>query len=301
MSYYEKEQARLLRLLAEYEAEEEDGGELLSSEESDADENVSEQDVQCDMDIKEEVEQSSDVEPEEEPDGHRNPSLFVSFTNPDVSVHKAENTYVARAIGLSRDTVIEYFALTETVLAENRLLVKPGHILNSDKTRLQLNTRAQVLSEIASKSIPAIIPAEKGESVSDIACYNAEEVYLYFYCIFKENNKTNECADGMLPGSQLCMSKKLADNALRKLQQYCLEILSGEDSSDNEFVSSNVYLSDEYKPFDSSDSEYDSRALEQNRKPYAESLVQPVPSTRKGQENTNFGDSVDETTLKWKF
>ncbi|KAK4872499.1 hypothetical protein RN001_014528 [Aquatica leii] len=76
MSYYEKEQARLLRLLAEYEAEEEDGGELLSSEESDADENVSEQDVQCDMDIEEEVEQSSDVEPEEEPDGHRNSSLF---------------------------------------------------------------------------------------------------------------------------------------------------------------------------------------------------------------------------------
>ncbi|KAK4887829.1 hypothetical protein RN001_004100, partial [Aquatica leii] len=78
MSYYEKEQARLLRLLAEYEAEEEDGGELLSSEESDADENVSEQDVQCDMDIEEEVEQSSDVQPEEEPDGHRNPSLFAT-------------------------------------------------------------------------------------------------------------------------------------------------------------------------------------------------------------------------------
>ncbi|KAK4887173.1 hypothetical protein RN001_003444 [Aquatica leii] len=55
MSYYEKEQARMLRLLAEYEAEEEDGGELLSSEESDADENVSEQDVQCDMDIEEEI------------------------------------------------------------------------------------------------------------------------------------------------------------------------------------------------------------------------------------------------------
>ncbi|KAK4875377.1 hypothetical protein RN001_011799 [Aquatica leii] len=54
MSYYEKEQARLLRLLAEYEAEEEDGGELLPSEESNADENVSEQDVQCDMDIEEE-------------------------------------------------------------------------------------------------------------------------------------------------------------------------------------------------------------------------------------------------------
>ncbi|KAK4887493.1 hypothetical protein RN001_003764, partial [Aquatica leii] len=69
MSYYEKEQARLLRLLAEYEAEEEDGGELLSSEESEADENVYEQDVQCDMDMEEEVEQSSDVEPEEEPDG----------------------------------------------------------------------------------------------------------------------------------------------------------------------------------------------------------------------------------------
>ncbi|KAK4874056.1 hypothetical protein RN001_013416 [Aquatica leii] len=61
MSYYEKEQARLLQLLAEYEAEEEDGGELLSLEESDADENVSEQDVQCDMDIEEEIDMDFDA------------------------------------------------------------------------------------------------------------------------------------------------------------------------------------------------------------------------------------------------
>lgn len=84
-----------------------------------------------------------------------------------------------------------------------------------------------------------------------------------------------------------------------KLQTYWQEILSGEDSSDNESLFGDVYLSDEYQPSDSSDSEYESSALEQNRKRKrgvvnTESVEQAIPSTSKEQGNNNFGVSVDE-------
>lgn len=131
--------------------------------------------------------------------------------NPDISVRKAENTSVARAIGMSREIVSKYFTLLQTVLAENELFGKPGHIFNTDETGLQLNTRPEhVLAEIGSKSVPAISPGEKGETISVIACCSAEGVYLPPYCIFKGKNRKNEWAEGTPPGSQICMSEKSA-------------------------------------------------------------------------------------------
>lgn len=85
-----------------------------------------------------------------------------------------------------------------------------------------------------------------------------------------------------------------------KLQKYWQEILSGEDSSDNESLCGDVYLSDEYKPSDSdTDSEYESTALEQKRKRKCaavnrECVVQTVPSPSREKENATFGNSVDE-------
>lgn len=92
-----------------------------------------------------------------------------------------------------------------------------------------------------------------------------------------------------------------------KLQRYWQEILSGEESSDNESLFDDVYLSDEYQPSsDNSDSasEYESRAQEQSRKRKrasantinvrTNSVEQAVQSNSKEQENPSFGDSIDE-------
>lgn len=129
---------------------------------------------------------------------------------PEISIRKSENTSIARSIGMSREAVEAHFADLR-VMTEHSLFDKPGHIYNTDETGLQLNTRAgHVLAEKGSKSIPSISPGEKGETISVIACCNAEGGFIPPYCIFKGKNKKEEWLDGMPPGSQIKMSKKSA-------------------------------------------------------------------------------------------
>lgn len=78
-------------------------------------------------------------------------------------------------MGMSKPTVQSYFENLERVLTDNALLDQPGNIFNCDETGLQLNTRAgQVLAENRSKCVSSISPGEKGETISVLACINAE-------------------------------------------------------------------------------------------------------------------------------
>ncbi|XP_030762936.1 uncharacterized protein LOC115887610 [Sitophilus oryzae] len=130
---------------------------------------------------------------------------------PDIFVRKAENVSIARAMGMSRPVVQAYFENLERVLTENLLFDKPGNVFNCDETGLQLNTRAgQVLAQKGSKCVPSISPGEKGETISVLACINAEGGYLPPYCIMKGKNKKEEWNDGLPPGSRIKMSEKSA-------------------------------------------------------------------------------------------
>lgn len=66
-----------------------------------------------------------------------------SFVNrhKDLSVRKAEGVSTARAKGLSREVVANYFNLLQSPLEENDLFGKPECIFNVDETGLQLNNR----------------------------------------------------------------------------------------------------------------------------------------------------------------
>lgn len=126
-------------------------------------------------------------------------------------MRKAENVSIARAMGMSRPVVQAYFENLERVLTENLLFDKPGNVFNCDETGLQLNTRAgQVLAQKGSKCVPSISPGEKGETISVLACINAEGGYLPPYCIMKGKNKKEEWNDGLPPGSRIKMSEKSA-------------------------------------------------------------------------------------------
>lgn len=73
----------------------------------------------------------------------------------DIVVRKSENTSIARTIGMSKETVNSYFTDLDRILTVNNLFDKPGNIFNTDKTSLQLNTRAgQALAAKRSKSVP---------------------------------------------------------------------------------------------------------------------------------------------------
>lgn len=131
--------------------------------------------------------------------------------HPDISVRTAEGISINRATGMNRETVKQYFELLEKVLRENGLFDKPSNVFNMDETGLQLNNKpTQVLAAKGSKNVSSLTSGEKGETISVIACCNAEGMFLPPYSIFKGKNKKEEFVDGMPPGSQIAMSEKSA-------------------------------------------------------------------------------------------
>lgn len=54
--------------------------------------------------------------------------------HPAITVRKAENTFVERAVGKSREIVFQYFELLQFVLNVNDLFDKRGHISNTGET-----------------------------------------------------------------------------------------------------------------------------------------------------------------------
>lgn len=88
---------------------------------------------------------------------------------------------------------------------------KPGHIYKMDETGLQLNNRpGHVIVKKGSKNIASISSGEKGETITVIACCNAEGIFLPPTCVMKGKNKKQEFEDGMPPGSLVYMSERSA-------------------------------------------------------------------------------------------
>lgn len=115
--------------------------------------------------------------------------LFLS-RHPDLSVRKSEGVSLARVHGMNRAEVQQYFNLLQTLLEEHVLFNKPGSILNMDESGLQLNSRpGAVVAEKGSKAVSVITSSEKGETITVIACCNAEGTFLPPYVVMKGVNK----------------------------------------------------------------------------------------------------------------
>lgn len=138
---------------------------------------------------------------------------FRSFfrRHPDLSIRKAEGVSLGRGEGMNRLDVGNYFTLLQEILEQNELFDKPGCIYNVDETGLQLNNRpGHVLAEKGAKDVVTVTSGEKGETISCIACCNAEGFFLPPVCIFKGKNLKTEWTDSMPPGSHVVMSQKSA-------------------------------------------------------------------------------------------
>lgn len=137
-------------------------------------------------------------------------NLFL-LRHPDLSVRKAEGVSVARAEGMSRKKVLAYFQLLHVILEENNLFESPGSIYNMDETGLQLNNKVgYVIAQKGSKDVSTITSGEKGETITVIACCNAEGIFLPPACVFKGKYKKDEFQDGMPNGSVIYMNQKSA-------------------------------------------------------------------------------------------
>lgn len=131
--------------------------------------------------------------------------------NPDIVLRKSEGVSIARRQGMNRVEVNAYFDLLEKNLLDNDLMSKPNCIFNMDESGLQLNNRpGHVLAEKGTKAVSTITSTEKGETITIIACCNAEGMFLPPACIMKGKNKKSEFEDGMPPGSRIFMSEKSA-------------------------------------------------------------------------------------------
>lgn len=137
-------------------------------------------------------------------------NLFLN-RHSDLSVRKSEGVSVARSEAMKKETVRDYFSLLERVITENDLFQKPGSIYNMDESGLQLNNRpGHVIAKKGSKNIAALTSGEKGETITIIACCNAEGYFLPPVCIFKGKNIKSEWNDGMPAGSKIYMGGKSA-------------------------------------------------------------------------------------------
>lgn len=131
--------------------------------------------------------------------------------NPDITLRKSEGVSLARARGMNKAEVAEYFKILEDSMTVENVMLEPKCIFNMDETGLQLNNRpGHVLAKKGSKAVSTITSTEKGETITVIACCNAEGIFLPPVAIMKGKNKKPEFEDGMPPGSKVMMSQKSA-------------------------------------------------------------------------------------------
>lgn len=129
--------------------------------------------------------------------------------NPILSVRKSEGLSLARAQGMNRKEVGDYFDLLLKLLTENDLLNKPCRIFNMDETGIQVNNKAEhVIATKGAKDVYSLTSAEKGENISLIACCNAEGTFFPPVLIIKGKYKKPDFTDGLPPGSDVYMNQK---------------------------------------------------------------------------------------------
>ncbi|CAB3236377.1 unnamed protein product [Arctia plantaginis] len=138
---------------------------------------------------------------------------FKSFIerNPELSIRQAEGLSVARAKGLSREKVNNFYDLLIKVLTENDLLDKPERLYNMDESGIQLNNKpGKVIAKKGAKVVNSVTSAEKGETMTIVGCCNAIGNFLPPVLIIKGVNKKPEFQDGLPMGSKVYMNKKSA-------------------------------------------------------------------------------------------
>ncbi|XP_031336978.1 tigger transposable element-derived protein 1-like [Photinus pyralis] len=138
---------------------------------------------------------------------------FSSFMrrHPELSVRKAQGISKARTEGMNRAEIKNYFTLLTDILTENDLLDKPACIWNCDEIGVQLNNEpGKVIAAKGSKDVHVVTSAEKGETITVLACCSAEGQFLPPYCIFNGVYAKSQHLKSAPPGTVIKMNKKSA-------------------------------------------------------------------------------------------
>ncbi|XP_071562383.1 uncharacterized protein [Temnothorax nylanderi] len=164
--------------------------------------------------------------------------------NPTLIIRKPRKTSNASANAMNKQDIDNYFHLLKQCLNDNNLMNKPSRIYNMDETDLQLNNEPDfIVAAEDSKNVQVRQCTERGETITVVACCNAEGSFLPPYCIFKGVRKQKKWEENMPPGSVIQIRKESAyiNEQLfmdwlknhfipRKIKEQCLLILDGHRS-----------------------------------------------------------------------
>lgn len=124
--------------------------------------------------------------------------------NKDITLKKSVGGSLIRPRAMNRVEINEYFDLLEKILINDNGILTPNRIFNVDNIGLLLNNcPGHALAKKGSST-------EKGETITLIACCNAEGTFLPPACIMKDKNKKAEFEKKMPSGSVLFTSQKSA-------------------------------------------------------------------------------------------
>ncbi|KAJ8890411.1 hypothetical protein PR048_009919 [Dryococelus australis] len=116
--------------------------------------------------------------------------------HPELSMRTPESLSYGRLMRFNKETVGRYFELLQETIVKMKLSGPPQLIYNVDATGIQLSYERKQKAYAATN-------AERGETVSALACVNATGTnWIPPFVIFKEY------VDGLPPGSVFAMTEK---------------------------------------------------------------------------------------------
>lgn len=129
--------------------------------------------------------------------------------NPVLSQRKSEGLSLARAHGVNRKDVKDFFDLLAKIYQDYDFASHPEDIYNMDESGIQINNKpGKVIATKGAKDVYTLTSHEKGENVTVIACCNAQGNFIPPVLIYKGAYSKPQFAEGLPPGSQVFMNKK---------------------------------------------------------------------------------------------
>lgn len=105
--------------------------------------------------------------------------------NPELGMRKPEVPSAARAAGLNKEVVSQWFNQYESLLVKLGIAGTPSHIWNCDESGLQDQfSSTKVIGQVGQPCVE-VCAGEKGETTTCLAAFNAEGTYSRTMIIFK--------------------------------------------------------------------------------------------------------------------
>ncbi|XP_011859495.1 PREDICTED: uncharacterized protein LOC105556986 [Vollenhovia emeryi] len=131
--------------------------------------------------------------------------------NPDIVLRSSENLSYGRLMRFNKEIVRDFYDLLGRTMDELDLHNNPQLIYNVDESGLQLSysNKFKVLALKGSKRVHTATHAEKGETVTVVACTNATgSNWIPPIILYKGVHRKLEFGDGLPPGSKFAMTPK---------------------------------------------------------------------------------------------